>query len=62
MQSERKKEDLVQRVKELQNIVLPLVERDEEEGDARSELGWQSKIDRKMVRIENGLDGMRKEW
>ena len=58
-ESIRKKEDIIKRVKNLQNIVLPLVERGEEE-EEKSDVGWQSKVDRKMLKIESGLDSIRK--
>ena len=25
-------------------------------------MGWQSKVERKLMRIESSLDGVRKEW
>lgn len=61
MSSDRKKEDIVQRVRKLQNMVLPLVERDREE-EEQGEMGWQSKVERKLMRIESSLDAVRKEW
>ena len=60
-ESDRKKDDIIRRVKQLQNMVLPLVEKDERDED-RAEVGWQSKIERKMMRIESSLDNVRKEW
>jgi hypothetical protein len=62
MNSDRKKEDIVQRVRKLQNMVLPLVERDREEEEEQGEMGWQSKVERKLMRIESSLDAVRKEW
>ena len=59
--SDRKKEDIIKRVNRLKDMVLPLVERDGEE-EERGDMGWQSKIDRKMLKIESGLDGVRQEW
>ena len=58
-ESRRKKEDIIKRVKNLQNMVLPLVERGEEEED-KTDIGWQSKIDRKILKIESGMDNIRK--
>jgi hypothetical protein len=40
-------------------MVLPLVERDHEADDL-AEFGWQSKIERRLMRIESSLDGVRK--
>ena len=40
------------RVKKLQNMVLPLVERNGgDEDEDKNEIGWQSRIDRKILRI-----------
>ena len=58
-ESRRKKEDIIKRVKNLQNMVLPLVERGEEEED-KTDVGWQSKIERKILKIESGMDNIRK--
>ena len=58
-ESRRKKEDIIKRVKNLQNMVLPLVEREEEEED-KTDVGWQSKVERKMLKIESGMDSIRK--
>ena len=58
-ESRRKKEDIIKRVKNLQNMVLPLVERGEEEED-KTDVGWQSKVERKMLKIESGMDSIRK--
>jgi hypothetical protein len=48
-------------VRRLQEIVLPLVEREDAEEEA-SEVGWQSKTERRMLKIESSLDAARKEW
>ena len=40
-------------------MVLPLVEREEEEED-KTDVGWQSKVERKMLKIESGMDSIRK--
>ena len=39
-------------------MVLPLVEREEEED--KTDVGWQSKVERKMLKIESGMDSIRK--
>ena len=61
-ESDRKKEDIIKRVKKLQNLVLPLVQRDDGEDEQKGDIGWQSKVDRKILRIESSLDSVRKQW
>ena len=51
---------MMSRVKRLQDIVLPLIERDKDE--QMNEIGWQSNIERKLIKIESNFDKIRKEW
>lgn len=61
MEDDKKKDEIMSRVKRLQDIVLPMVEREYNEEEANS-FGWQSSIERKLIKIESNLDNIRKEW
>ena len=60
--NDQKKQDIMNRVKKLQNLVLPLVEKDGEEDEEKTDMGWQSKIERKLIKMEGQLDNVKKEW
>lgn len=60
-EEERKRqESAMRKVRELQEKVLPMVKpnREEEEGVW---IGWQSRIEQKLLRLEGQVDNMRRE-
>ncbi len=61
MDDDKKKEEIMSRVKRLQDMVLPMVQRDYND-EQMSEIGWQSNIERKLIKIESNLDNIRKKW
>ena len=56
----RRQESAIKKVKELQDKVLPMVRGNREEDDGVY-IGWQSRIEQKLLRMEGQVENMRRE-
>ncbi len=58
---ERKKEEMLRRVREIQEKVMPLIEDRNENGYKNEEdIGWRTKMEQKVTKLETAVDALQK--